>query len=152
MTGLHALESTPLVTTRWQPLTAHAKAYLRPEETRNLNIHFVESSRFSAGRMSMRPVIPATCATVSLSSNTIPPKKLYRIASQMAEITLSVSHHVGFCSRAASPFARPEGSPIPLCPPRPTHIVFPTSRKLLLSPHGPQARSDGQRDRRSLTT
>ncbi len=35
-----------------QPLTGHAKAYLNPEETREPNIHFVESSPFSAGRMS----------------------------------------------------------------------------------------------------
>ena len=34
----------------------HAKAYLRTEETRNLNIPFGESSRFSAGRMSMASV------------------------------------------------------------------------------------------------
>jgi len=33
-------------------LTFHAKAYLRTEETRNLNIHLVESSPFRAGRMS----------------------------------------------------------------------------------------------------
>jgi len=71
LTGLHALESIPLVITRWQSSMGHAKAYLNPEvlsrhpsgrtcessiyeETRNLNIHFVESSPFSAGRMSTR--------------------------------------------------------------------------------------------------
>jgi len=35
-------------------LTGHAKASLNPEDTRNLKFHFVESSRFSAGRMSIR--------------------------------------------------------------------------------------------------
>ena len=40
----------------------------------------------------------------------VAPKKVYRIASQVAESTLFVSHHVGFCSRAAGPFARPEGA------------------------------------------
>jgi hypothetical protein len=53
LAGLHALKSTPLVTTRWRPSTFHAKAYLRTEETRNLNIPFGESSPFRAGRMSM---------------------------------------------------------------------------------------------------
>jgi len=52
LTGLYALESTPLVTTRWLPSTFHAKAYLRTEETRNLNIHFVDSRVFRRGRMS----------------------------------------------------------------------------------------------------
>jgi hypothetical protein len=33
-------------------LKGHAKAYLNPEETRNLNIPFGESSPFRAGRMS----------------------------------------------------------------------------------------------------
>jgi hypothetical protein len=40
LAGLYALESTSLVTTGRRPLTAHAKASLRPEETRNLNIPF----------------------------------------------------------------------------------------------------------------
>jgi len=52
LTGLHALESTPLVTTRWRPSTFHAKASLRTEETRNLELPFGESSPFRAGRMS----------------------------------------------------------------------------------------------------
>jgi hypothetical protein len=52
LTRLYALKSTPLVTTRWLPLTFHAKAYLRTEETRNLNIHFVDSRVFRRGRMS----------------------------------------------------------------------------------------------------
>jgi len=52
LTGLYALERTPLVTTRWRPSTFHAKAYLRTEETRNLNIHFVDSCVFRRRRMS----------------------------------------------------------------------------------------------------
>jgi len=44
----------------------------------------------------LRPVIPTTCATVSLIIGTAAPEKVYRVASQMAEATVSVLHHVGF--------------------------------------------------------
>ncbi len=44
--------NTSLVTTGRRPSTFHAKAYLRTEETRNLNIPFGESSPFRAERMS----------------------------------------------------------------------------------------------------
>ena len=56
MTGLHALKSTLLVTTPWRPSTAHAKACMRPEETRNLKLHVVESSHFRTRGMSTRTV------------------------------------------------------------------------------------------------
>jgi hypothetical protein len=49
--GRHALGHNWAVT-----LTDHAKASLSPEETRNLNIRFVDSRVFRRGRMSMNTV------------------------------------------------------------------------------------------------
>ncbi len=56
LTGLYALERTPSVIIGKQPLREDAKAYFAPEETRNLELPFGDSSPFSAGRMS----IPST--------------------------------------------------------------------------------------------
>jgi hypothetical protein len=53
LTGLYPLQCTSSVTIGRLPLKGHAKASLNPEETRNLKLHFVESSPFRAGRMSM---------------------------------------------------------------------------------------------------
>jgi len=51
LTGLYALERTPLVIIGRQPLTWDAKAYFATEDTRNLALPFGESSPFRAGRM-----------------------------------------------------------------------------------------------------
>ena len=67
------------------------------------------------------PVIPATCATVSLVIGTAAPKKVYRIASQMPEATLSVSRQVGFLPGLLASCFRAGGSPRavrPGAPPR----------------------------------
>jgi len=47
LTRLYALKSTSGVGTGRRPLTFHAKASLRTEETRNLNISCGESHGFS---------------------------------------------------------------------------------------------------------
>ncbi|SMP09452.1 hypothetical protein SAMN06265347_103122 [Halobellus salinus] len=52
LTGLYPLQCTFSVIIGRLPLRGHAKACLNPEETRSLKLHLVESSRFSAGRMS----------------------------------------------------------------------------------------------------
>ena len=46
----------------------------------------------------LRPVIPTTCATVSPWQHTIAPKKVYRVASQIAPSPLFVAFRVGFLS------------------------------------------------------
>jgi len=52
LTGLYALESTLSVTIGRVPSREDAKAYFTPEETRNLQLRFAESSPFRAGGMS----------------------------------------------------------------------------------------------------
>ena len=84
MTGLYALESTPLVTTRWRPSTFHAKAYLRTEETRNLNIHFVDSRVFRRGRMSIMESHTVTVDT-DIEANEPPEFAIANVATWLAE-------------------------------------------------------------------
>ena len=75
----------------------------------------------------LRPVIPATCATVSLDTTMMVPKKVYRIASQTAATTLPVSHRVGFLPGLLASCFRPVGSPRSLrpgAPPRKMLIGF----------------------------
>ncbi len=50
--GPYPLQRTSSVTIGQLPSKGHAKAFFNPEETRNLKLHFVESSPFSAGRIS----------------------------------------------------------------------------------------------------
>ena len=125
----------------------------------------------------LRPVIPATCATVSLDTGMVPPGK--SVSDSESDSSNDVACFppyrlllTGRARRSAprirggeaasqGPFARPEalraslspdavrlpaGASLPLCPPRPTRVVLPTSRNPSLSPHGPQVRSDGQRN------
>ena len=67
LTRLHVLQTTPLVIIGREPLREDAKAYFAPEETRNLNSLFEESSRLSVGRMSSSP--QATEASLSKRSH-----------------------------------------------------------------------------------
>jgi hypothetical protein len=53
LTRLYALERTSLVIIGRLPVREDAKASFAPEEMRNLELPFGESSPFTAGRMSM---------------------------------------------------------------------------------------------------
>jgi hypothetical protein len=61
LTGLHPLQCTSSVIIGRLPSQGHAKASLNPEETRKLKLHFVESSPFSAGRMSIASRLNECC-------------------------------------------------------------------------------------------
>jgi hypothetical protein len=72
------------------------------------------SHHLGAGRLG--PVIPATCATVSVSTDVLARKEAYRMASLSATIPVFVPHCVGFLSSLLASSFRPARSPRSLRP------------------------------------